>query len=92
MIERKYPLALREKGKQAFYMPFLSQHRRRYYEWICSLINRESVECRGLFNWKYVQSIFEFSRKGSFLANRQLAALAMLEMWYSTFNDGKFNS
>lgn len=87
LIERLYPPSHREKGKQAFYMPVLSQYKERYDEWLSGLLTPAAVASRGLFQWPYIQNLFELSGRGSMLANRQLTCLAMLELWFKTFLD-----
>jgi asparagine synthase (glutamine-hydrolysing) len=87
LMKRWYPSELREKGKQAFYMPMTSQYREKFFEWASDLLNPKSIESRGLFNVSYVENLFETSKKGSMLANRQLAALAMLEQWFRVMSD-----
>ena len=90
LIERQYPPQLREKGKQAFYMPLTSHYKDRYWLWITTLLTRESVSQRGLFNWSYIESLFLMFKSGSMLASRQLTSLAMLEQWFKVFIDGDY--
>jgi asparagine synthetase B (glutamine-hydrolysing) len=85
LIERLYPPSHREKGKQAFYMPLLSQYREKYDRWASSLLTPQAVARRGLFQWPYIQNLFELSAGGSMLASRQLTVLAMLELWFKVF-------
>lgn len=89
LIERLYPPFLREKGKQAFYMPLTSLYKKRYLSWVSDLLTSKSVNKRGLFQWSYIEKLFESSRNGSMLANRQLTALAMLELWFKVFIEGE---
>ncbi len=90
LIERLYPPSYREKGKQAFYMPIISQYEERFREWASDLLTHKTVECRGFFKWAYIENLFKLSKRGSMLANRQLTALAMLELWFRVFIDGDF--
>ncbi|MBI5210452.1 MAG: asparagine synthase (glutamine-hydrolyzing) [Elusimicrobia bacterium] len=88
VIERLFPPQLREKGKQAFYMPVPPRYRRPFFDWASSLLTKESVERRGLFRWPVVESLLlAFEKEESMLLNRQLTALAMLELWFRTFAD-----
>jgi len=92
IIERLYPPALREPGKQAFYMPLTSQYRNRYYKWVTSLLNEKTVLSRGLFQWPYIKDLLSaFQQNGSMLINRQLTSLAMLELWFNVFVDNRIN-
>lgn len=90
LIERLYPPSYREKGKQAFYMPIISQYGERFRKWTFDLLTPDTVESRGLFQWQYIDNLFELSKRGSMLANRQLTALAMLELWFRVFYDSDF--
>jgi|ETNmetMinimDraft_20_1059909.scaffolds.fasta_scaffold03716_1 asparagine synthase (glutamine-hydrolysing) len=90
LIERQYPPQLREKGKQAFYMPLTSYYKDKYWLWITTLLTRESVSQRGLFNWSYIESLIMMFKNGSMLASRQLTSLAMLELWFRVFIDGDY--
>jgi len=85
IIERLYPPPLREKGKQAFYMPLTSAYKKRYLTWVSSLLTNDSVKKRGFFQWSYIEGLFDLSRNGSMLATRQLTALSMLESWFKVF-------
>ncbi|MBI4678129.1 MAG: asparagine synthase (glutamine-hydrolyzing) [Elusimicrobia bacterium] len=88
VIERMFPPQFREKGKQAFYMPVPPRYRRPFFDWASSLLSKESVERRGLFLWPRVESLLQaFASEESMLLNRQLTALAMLELWFQTFVD-----
>jgi asparagine synthase (glutamine-hydrolysing) len=90
LIERLYPPPLREKGKQAFYMPLPYQFRQKFFSWINDLLNKGSIERRGLFQWIYVKELLDsFKIQESMLVNRQLMTLAMLELWFRVFMDGK---
>ena len=88
VIDRRFPPDLREKGKQAFYMPLTSPHKSRYRAWIDDLLNEGAVRRRGLFQWPYVAELLRLSQQGGMLAHRQLTALAMLESWFRVFLDG----
>jgi asparagine synthase (glutamine-hydrolysing) len=88
LIERLYPPSLREKGKQAFYMPITSSYKQRYNEWITALLTPKVVEARGFFQWSYIDNLFQLVYTGSMLATRQLTALAMMELWFKVFIDG----
>lgn len=90
LIERLYPPSYREKGKQAFYMPMLPRYEERFWQWASDLLTRKTVEYRGLFQWPYIENLFELSKGGSMLANRQLTTLAMLEQWFRIFLDRDF--
>lgn len=87
LIKRLYPPALREKGKQAFYMPMTSEFSQRYQLWVRDLLNKDCVKNRGLFNYEYINSLFEMAGKESMLARRQLISLSMLELWFRVFAD-----
>lgn len=90
VIERLYPPPLREKGKQAFYMPITIQYRERYKNWVAELLTPQSIAYRGIFQWKYIDNLFNLFEGGSMLATRQLTALAMVELWFRVFYDGDF--
>ncbi|MDD4182697.1 MAG: asparagine synthase (glutamine-hydrolyzing) [Candidatus Omnitrophica bacterium] len=90
LIEQLYPPSYREKGKQAFYVPMVSQYENKFKEWASDLLTPETVGRRGLFKWPYVEKLFELSNKKSMLANRQVTVLAMLELWFRVFCDGTF--
>ncbi|MBF0294467.1 MAG: asparagine synthase (glutamine-hydrolyzing) [Magnetococcales bacterium] len=87
IIDRHFPEPLREKGKQAFYMPLTSPTRRQFAAWCRALLTREGVARRGLFVWSAVERLFFQFDHGSMLAYRQLAALAMLEQWFRVVMD-----
>lgn len=88
VIERIYPPELREKGKQAFYMPVTSRYRTSFRAWAGSLLTRESVEARGIFNWPEIESLLFQLGDDSMLVTRQVTALAMLEQWFRIWVDG----
>jgi len=90
LIERLYPPQLREKGKQAFYMPVASAYRQKFLEWSTALLNEHSVGSRGLFNWGYIDGLFKQYERGSMLVNRQITCLAMMELWHRIFVDGGY--
>ncbi|MBI4665149.1 MAG: asparagine synthase (glutamine-hydrolyzing) [Nitrospinae bacterium] len=85
LIERLYPPELREKGKQAFYMPVTGENRKRFRNWAATLLDRKRMEQRGLFRPLYIEGLFTAYDSGSMLATRQLTALAMLELWFDKF-------
>ncbi|MBI5815592.1 MAG: asparagine synthase (glutamine-hydrolyzing) [Nitrospinae bacterium] len=85
LIERLYPPELREKGKQAFYMPVTGENRKRFRDWAASLLGAKRIEARGFFRQPYVDGLFEAYDGGSMLATRQLTALGMLELWFDVF-------
>lgn len=87
LIEGLFPPQLREKGKQAFYMPITDTWRLRFRQWVDELLSPQALAARGLFNHAYVEELLRVEKKGSMLANRQLSALAMLELWFRTFMD-----
>jgi len=87
VIERLFPPELREKGKQAFYMPMTQAYRGRYLSWLDSLLDPVSVRRRGIFREPYVEKHLRYFHAGSMLAGRQLTAMAMLEQWFRTFVD-----
>lgn len=89
LIERLYPPHLREKGKQAFYMPVTSQYRQKFFEWVSDLLTERTIEQRGLFQWPYIKQLLGQFNTQSMLINRQLISLAMLELWFRTFYDSK---
>jgi len=89
LIERLYPPHLREKGKQAFYMPIVQQYRQKFFEWISGLLTERSIEQRGFFQWPYIKRLLDLFGTESMLVNRQLVSLAMLELWFRTFYDSK---
>jgi len=83
-----YPPSLHERGKQAFYIPFLSAYKKRLLPWFQDMCSRSAVERRGYFRWEYVRDTFAQMESGSMLANRQMVSLAMLEQWHRVFLDG----
>jgi len=85
LITKLYPPELWEKGKQAFYMPMLPQYRAAYLNWARTMVNRRTVEARGLFRWPWVATALERAEAGGMLASRQLTTLAMLEQWFQVF-------
>lgn len=87
VIDRLYPPELREKGKQAFYVPLVASYEKSYYEWVMRLLDEERVAKRGCFCWSYIEKIMNQARCGSMLARRQLTSLAMLEQWFEKFID-----
>ncbi|MBF0108291.1 MAG: asparagine synthase (glutamine-hydrolyzing) [Magnetococcales bacterium] len=87
MIERRFPEHLREKGKQAFYMPLTTAMRSHFLLWCHDLLNKESMANRGIFQWTYLEALFRWFSHGSMLAYRQLVAIAMLELWFKVFID-----
>ena len=87
VIDRLYPENLREKGKQAFYMPMIPAYRARYRLWASELLSPFSVSRRGLFRQPYIDGLFNLFDSGSMLACRQLTVLAMLEQWQRVFLD-----
>lgn len=89
LVERIYPVELRPKGKQAFYMPMAVEYAKTYNNWVSSLLTKESVERRGIFCWGYIEGLFELSRRSSMLATRQLTCLVMLELWFKVFVDSE---
>jgi asparagine synthase (glutamine-hydrolysing) len=88
VLRELYPPLLREKGKQAFYMPVTQSLRPSFLAWIGGLTGRDAVVRRGLFDPDFVETLHLSARQGSMLANRQLTALAMLESWFRVFVDG----
>ncbi|RKY32028.1 MAG: asparagine synthase (glutamine-hydrolyzing) [Candidatus Omnitrophota bacterium] len=87
LVERLYPAAYREKGKQAFYIPMVSSYENRYRQWVSELLTCETVKRRGFFQWSYIEDLFTLSKNKSMLATRQLTSLAMLELWFKVFYD-----
>lgn len=87
LIDGMYPPQLREKGKQAFYMPVTGTWRQRFRAWVLDLLSPKAVASRGMFRWAYVEELLRAEARGSMLANRQLSALAMLELWHRAFID-----
>jgi asparagine synthase (glutamine-hydrolysing) len=87
-IDGMYPPHLREKGKQAFYMPMTDSYRARFLAWAGQLLNPRAVADRGILRPAYVEGLLNLAGQGqSMLANRQLTALAMLELCLRTFLD-----
>ncbi|MBF0358691.1 MAG: asparagine synthase (glutamine-hydrolyzing) [Magnetococcales bacterium] len=91
VIDRRFPEHLREKGKQAFYMPLTSPTRTKFLEWSQSLLTEAGVKSRGIFQWPYIELLFNLFAQGSMLAYRQLVALAMLELWFTVYVDSQKN-
>ncbi|MFH1035191.1 MAG: asparagine synthase (glutamine-hydrolyzing) [Pseudomonadota bacterium] len=88
LIDGMYPPHLREKGKQAFYMPMTDQYRARFLDWAGQLLTPQAVAARGILRPAYVAELLTLARQGgSMLANRQLTSLAMLELCLRTFLD-----
>ncbi len=88
VIDDLFPPHLREKGKQAFYMPMIDQYRKAFADYVSGLLTEERVAHRGLFTWPYVASLLAQATEGSMLVNRQLIALANLELWFQVYMDG----
>jgi asparagine synthase (glutamine-hydrolysing) len=89
LIERLFPPQLREPGKQAFYMPLSAQYRQGYFKLLSGLLTRQSIERRGFFQWPCVEQMLAAFPQGSMLLDRQLTALAQLELWCCVFLDNK---
>lgn len=87
LVDRRFPPALREKGKQAFYMPLTPQYRRAFFAWAWSMLERKAVENRGMFRWSPVADLLKLAQGGSMLATRQVVAMAMLEQWFRVYLD-----
>lgn len=83
--KKLFPDRLYEKGKQAFYMPFLAKYSVKFYEWCNQMLNKDKMVSEGLYNWKYIEELFIDSKNGSMLASRQLVALSMFEQWKKVF-------
>jgi len=87
IIERLYPPGLREKGKQAFYMPLTSTYEKTFIAIAKRLLTPERLERRGLFRSEYVTRLLSERASGSMLAGRQLVALVMFEYWVDAFSN-----
>lgn len=87
IFSRLYPADFAQSKKQAFYIPVTERNKRRFNDWIVSMVNKESVAQRGLFSWSHVNGLLGQLSEGSMLVNRQLTALAMLELWFRVFED-----
>jgi len=87
VIDRLFPSELREKGKQAFYMPMTEAYRETYLAWVKAMLTPEAVRRRGIFHYSYVSEQLEHFQRHSMLAGRQLTAMAMLEQWFRIFID-----
>jgi len=89
-IAKLYPPALREKGKQAFYMPITDQYKNRFLKWAKGLLTEEATRKRGFFRWEYISDLLVATDNYSMLVNRQITALAMLELWFRVFAPDSF--
>jgi len=89
VIDRLFPPELREKGKQAFYMPMTQVYRETYLAWVGDMLAPDAVARRGIFRDSYVREQLGHFRTGSMLAGRQLTAMAMLEQWFRVFVDSR---
>lgn len=89
VIDRLFPPDLREKGKQAFYMPMTQAYRTTYLAWLDDMLAPPAVSRRGIFRVHYVREQRESFLTGSMLSGRQLTAMAMLEQWFRVFVDSR---
>lgn len=89
LLKKYYSPELIASGKQAFYMPVTTQNRSRFFEWVSQLLTEKSVKKRGLFVWPYIKRLLDDYPQESMLVNRQLVALAMLELWSRVFVDNE---
>ena len=84
--KRIFPENLYEKGKQAFYMPFLKMYSEKFHNWCEKMLDRREIIKEGLFEWKYIEGLLKDSKTGSMLASRQLVSLSMFQQWRKVFD------
>jgi asparagine synthase (glutamine-hydrolysing) len=87
MIEKLYPPELREKGKQAFYMPLIDEYRKAFFSLATKYLDPAIIRKRGFLNPAYVQGLLDRFDQRSMLINRQLVSLIVLEIWFQVFVD-----
>jgi asparagine synthase (glutamine-hydrolysing) len=86
-LAKLLPKELIDPGKQAFYAPLTGETRDSFERLVEVHLSAEAVARRGWFAPEFVAGLRAF-RFGNMLANRQLTALLMLELWATEHLDG----
>lgn len=81
---RKYYHGLADgilKRKQAFYLPLHNMFDKQTKELICATLTKKRISELGLFNYSFVEKLFNNRKYSSLLADKQIMALVVLVLW-----------
>jgi len=88
-VMKKYvPKQIIKRKKQRFFVPIDIWFEGELKDIIKQLLSEEEVRKRGLFNYNYIQKIFNEYEKSKLYYSRQLWNLLNFELWCRIFLDG----
>ena len=75
------PAQVLHKAKRGFMIPIGDWIKEDLKDYIFELLNADSINSRGIFNYSYVQELLDSHFKGRGVFTHQIYALLVFELW-----------
>lgn len=77
------------KKKKPFYFPLHGKFRNIFMDYSKVILNKEFISKTGLFNFKYIESLFANRSKSPLLVDKQIMSLVILMLWLKSYKNMK---